>query len=116
MAKKKSDNDTESPTCVENPNPVESVFRRFLPFLEIADPILRLASGKNPNIAPISAVVNGVVTSLKKHFAAGKKVNPAALNNILDLLKGVDPKMSKKDADAFLANLKKNAENLEAAK
>jgi hypothetical protein len=93
---------------------VEDSLQRFLPFLEIADPILRLASGKNPNVAPISAVVTGVVASLKKYFASSKKANTAALGNILSIVKKVKPGISKQEADDILAELKKNAENLEA--
>jgi len=77
---------------------------------------LRLASGKNPNVAPISAVVSGVVSSLKKYFAAGKKANPSALNNITTILKEVKPDMSKDTADDLLGRLKKEVEKLETTK
>ena len=97
-------------------NVIENIFRSCLPILEIAEPILRLASGKNKNVAPISAVVSGVVSSLKKYFASGKKVNKDALNNIAEMLKGVKTNMSKKEADEFIKRLREEADNLEASK
>jgi len=116
MTTTKSADPTGGQKCSVDKNVIEDVFRRCLPVLEIADPILRLASGKNKNVAPISAVVSGIVAALKKHFASGKKTNAKALNNITELLKGVNTDMTKKEADDFIARLKKEADKLEAAK
>ena len=118
MTTSKNAGPTGGQKCSAGKTSVEDVFRRCLPILEIADPILRLASGKNKNIAPISAVVTGIVTALKKHFSSGKKTNPAALNNITELLKNVkaDMTMTKEEADDLIARLKKEADKLEAAK
>jgi len=94
-------------------NVIENVFRSCLPVLEIAEPILHLASEKNKNVAPISAVVSGVVSSLKKYFASGKKVDKSTLNNIAEMLKEVKTNMSKKETDKLIKRLRKEADNLE---
>ena len=95
---------------------IENIFRSCLPVLEIAEPILHLASEKNKNVAPISAVVSGVVSSLKKYFASGKKVDKSTLNNIAEMLKEVKTNMSKKETDKLIKRLRKEADNLEASK
>ncbi len=93
---------------------IEDMFRQYLPFLEIVDPILRLAANKNKNIVPVSAVVTVVVSSLKKYLTTGnKKLNPVALKNITDLLHDVDPDMTKKDANAFINRLKAEMAKME---
>lgn len=105
---------TKNQKCATNA--IENVFRSCLPVLEIAEPILRVASGKNRSVAPISAIVSGVVTSLKKYFATGKEINKDALNNIAEMLKGVKTDMSKGEADKLIKRLKKEADNLEVSK